>query len=51
MPATCIVALASVSPGLSVGWLAFLGRYPLTTYVAQYYILFGLRWLTTDAGF
>lgn len=50
MPATCIVALASVSPELSVAWLAFLGRYPLTTYVAQYYILFGARWLMTTAG-
>ncbi len=51
MPATCIVALARVSPELSVGWLAFLGRYPLTTYVAQYYILFGGRWLMTSAGY
>lgn len=48
IPATCIVALASVSPELSVGWLALLGRYPLTTYVTQYYILFGARWLMTS---
>lgn len=51
IPATCVVALASVSPELSVGWLAFLGRYPLTTYVTQYYILFGGRWLMTVAGY
>jgi hypothetical protein len=49
MPATCIVALANASPDLSVGWLAFLGRYPLTTYVTQYYVLFGARWLMTTA--
>ncbi|HBJ36457.1 MAG TPA: hypothetical protein DDZ51_17245 [Planctomycetaceae bacterium] len=48
IPATCIVALASVSPELSVRWLALLGRYPLTTYVTQYYILFGARWLMTS---
>lgn len=51
IPATCVVALANVSPELSVRWLAFLGRYPLTTYVTQYYILFGARWLMTNANY
>lgn len=51
IPATCIVAMASVSPDLSVGWLTLLGRYPLTTYVTQYYILFGARWLMNTAGY
>lgn len=51
IPATCVVALANVSPELSVGWLALLGRYPLTTYVTQYYVLFGARWLLTSTGY
>jgi uncharacterized membrane protein len=50
IPAVCIVSLASVSPEMSIGWLAWLGRYPLTVYVAQYYLIFGLRWLTSLLG-
>lgn len=51
MPAVCIVAVASVSPEWKVGWLAWLGRYPLTIYVGQYYVIFIIRWfLTRNAG-
>lgn len=50
IPAVCIVSLAIVSPEISIGWLAWLGRYPLTVYVAQYYLIFGLRWLTSMTG-
>jgi len=50
IPAVCIVSLASVSPEMSVGWLAWLGRYPLTVYVAQYYVIFGIRWLISLTG-
>lgn len=45
LPATLLVGLAGQKIGLSHPWLSFLGRYPLTVYVVQYYIIFGIAWL------
>lgn len=42
LPATLLVGLAGQSKGLSHPWLTFLGRYPLTVYVVQYFVIFGI---------
>ena len=46
LPATGLVHWGSLRPQQSIPFLAWLGRYPLTTYLTQYYILFAIAyWL------
>lgn len=47
IPATGLIAWAAARPDLAqarqpLAWLSFLGRYPLTSYLVQYFILFAL---------
>ncbi len=42
IPATLLIGWGAGHAGRSVTWLAFVGRYPLSFYLAQYYILLAI---------
>lgn len=45
LPATIMIAWAEKSPARNIPGLSLVGRYPLTAYVAQYYVIFLIAYL------